>query len=164
MMDKFPIGLRGLNNRHDIVFSQALSTLVTSFVLKLSQCLTQPSFMAQLVDVGFLMHWESLLSTMGDELGMLDDFIVAIHDLNNVKFKVSPVRGKPCFVHSGMAECWNVCFTLIVQHSHASKFIPCFVPGIIIRMCVFYISSVFICTKYSPNAQSSIFILEYNYV
>ncbi len=92
MMDKFPIGLRGLINRHDIVFSQALTSVVTSFVVKLTQCLVVPSFLSQLVTVGFLVHWESLLSTMGDELGMLEDFITAIHDLNNVKFKVV---GKP---------------------------------------------------------------------
>ncbi len=89
MMDKCPIGLRGLNNRHDIVFSQAVTSVVTSFLVKLTQCLAIPSFLTQLVNVGFLVHWESLLSTMGDELGMLEDFIVAIHDLNNVKFKVS---------------------------------------------------------------------------
>ena len=40
------------------------------------------------MEVGFLAHWESLLSTHGDEIGMLEDFIVAIHDLNNLKFKV----------------------------------------------------------------------------
>ncbi|XP_064405086.1 inositol polyphosphate-4-phosphatase type I A-like [Halichondria panicea] len=89
MMDKFPIGLRGLINRHDIVFSQALASVVTSFVVKLTQCLVVPSFLSQLVTVGFLVHWESLLSTMGDELGMLEDFITAIHDLNNVKFKLT---------------------------------------------------------------------------
>lgn len=38
--------------------------------------------------VGFLLHWESLLSTHGDELGMLDDFIVAVRDINNLKFRV----------------------------------------------------------------------------
>lgn len=46
-------------------------------------------FMQQLMQLGFLVHWESLLSTHGDEIGMLDDFIVAIHDLNMMSFKVS---------------------------------------------------------------------------
>ena len=41
-----------------------------------------------LFQVGFLLHWESLLSTHGDEQGMLEDFIVAIADLNQLTFKV----------------------------------------------------------------------------
>jgi len=89
MMDKFPLGLKSITHRHDVVFAQALSTLITSFIGKLNQNVAISSFLAQLVEVGFLMHWESLLSTLGDELGMLEDFIVAIHDINNVKFKVS---------------------------------------------------------------------------
>ena len=40
------------------------------------------------MQVGFLLHWESLLSTHGDEQGMLEDFIVAIADLNHLTFKV----------------------------------------------------------------------------
>ena len=40
------------------------------------------------VQVGFLLHWESLLSTHGDEQGMLEDFIVAIADINQLTFKV----------------------------------------------------------------------------
>ncbi len=92
MMDKCSIGLRGINNRHDIVFSQAVTTIVTSFLVKVTQCVANSLFLAQLVEVGFLVHWESLLSTMGDELGMLEDFIIAIHDLNNVKFKVRGTR------------------------------------------------------------------------
>ena len=98
MMDKFPIGLKGLDNRHDIVFSQAITTVVTSFFVKLTQSLATASFLSQLMDVGFLMHWESLLSTNGDEQGMLEDFIIAIHDINNVKFKVSPPSLPSCIL------------------------------------------------------------------
>ncbi len=46
------------------------------------------SFLVQLQELGFLVHWESLLSTHKEEIGMLEDFIVAIHDLNTLKFKV----------------------------------------------------------------------------
>ena len=46
-------------------------------------------YLTQLQELGFLIHWESLLSTHGDENGMLEDFIVAIYDLNQLKFKVS---------------------------------------------------------------------------
>ena len=40
------------------------------------------------LQVGFLLHWESLLSTHGDEQGMLEDFIVAVGDINQLTFKV----------------------------------------------------------------------------
>ena len=49
-------------------------------------------YLTQLQELGFLIHWESLLSTHGDENGMLEDFIVAIYDLNQLKFKVSPMQ------------------------------------------------------------------------
>ena len=65
-----------------------VTTVVTSFVFRVLQSVAVSSFLTQLTEVGFLVHWESLLSTHGDEIGMLEDFIVAIHDLNNMKFKV----------------------------------------------------------------------------
>ena len=110
-VDKVPIGLKSLKHRHDIVFSQAVTTVATSFVFKLTQSMAVSSFLAQLIEVGYLMHWESLLSTMGDELGMLEDFIVAIHDLNNVKFKVcalevptySTIGDVLCILHVSVA-------------------------------------------------------------
>ena len=109
MADKVPLGLKGYRHRRDIVFSQAVSppphplsltppplsvppqvtTVVTSFMFRLVQSMGVTSFMQQLREPGFLVHWESLLSTHGDEIGMLEDFIVAIHDLNMLRFKVA---------------------------------------------------------------------------
>lgn len=86
--EKVPIGEGSYKHRRDIVFSQAVTTVVTCAVFKLLQCLVNKLFVAQLVEIGFLCHWESLLSTIGSEYGMLEDFIVAIHDLNNMKLKV----------------------------------------------------------------------------
>ena len=86
--EKVPIGETSYKHRRDIVFSQAVTTVVTSAVFKLLQGLVNKLFVAQLVEIGFLCHWESLLSTIGSEYGMLEDFIVAIHDLNNMKLKV----------------------------------------------------------------------------
>ena len=62
--------------------------MVTTFIFKLIQSVGSPLFLEQLMEVGFLVHWESLLSTIGDEAGMLEDFIIAIHDANNLLFKV----------------------------------------------------------------------------
>ncbi len=61
---------------------------MTSFVFRLLQSIAVSSFLAQLMQVGYLVHWESLLSTHKEEIGMLEDFIVAIHDLNRLVFKV----------------------------------------------------------------------------
>ena len=86
--ERIPIGEGSYKHRRDIVFSQAVTTVVSCAVFKLLQSLVNKLFVAQLVEVGFLCHWESLLSTMGGEMGMLEDFMVAVHDLNNVKLKV----------------------------------------------------------------------------
>ena len=86
--EKVPLGENSYKHRRDIVFSQAVTTVVTCAVFKFLQSLVNKLFVAQLVEIGFLCHWESLLSTIGSEYGMLEDFIVAIHDLNNMKLKV----------------------------------------------------------------------------
>lgn len=86
--EKVPIGMKSYKHRRDIVFSHTVSTVVTSFVFKLLQSMATPPFLDQLLEVGFLVHWESLLSTLGDEAGMLEDFIVAIRDANNLLFKM----------------------------------------------------------------------------
>ena len=66
-----------------------MTSAVTSFVVKLIRSIGTKHFFKQLLDLGFLIHWESLLSTHSDEMGMLEDFIVAVHDLNTLKFKAS---------------------------------------------------------------------------
>ena len=48
------------------------------------------AFLIQLQDIGFLLHWESLLSTHGDEIGMLEDFVVVMQNLNMVSIKIVP--------------------------------------------------------------------------
>ena len=68
--------------------SLQVTTVVTSFVFRVLQSAAVGWFLTQLQEVGFLVHWESLLSTHGDEIGMLEDFIIAIHDLNHLCFKV----------------------------------------------------------------------------
>lgn len=83
--------MKSYKHRRDIVFSHTVSTVVTSFVFKLLQSVGNKLFLDQLLEVGFLVHWESLLSTIGDESGMLEDFITAIHDANNLIFKVGMV-------------------------------------------------------------------------
>ena len=93
MTEKVPIGIKSYKHRRDIVYSHAVTAIVTSLIFKLNQSMTSSPFLDQLMEVGFLVHWESLLSTIGDEAGMLEDFIVAIHDANNLLFKVGGREG-----------------------------------------------------------------------
>ena len=65
-----------------------VTSATTSFVMKILRAFGSKHFLTQIQEIGFLIHWESLLSTQGDEMGMLEDFITAIHDLNSLKFKV----------------------------------------------------------------------------
>ena len=64
--------------RHDIVFAQMLPALVTAFMCSLKANLGDPLFARQLYDIGYLVHFESLLSTSGKEIGMIEDFRVAV--------------------------------------------------------------------------------------
>ncbi|XP_019863241.1 PREDICTED: type I inositol 3,4-bisphosphate 4-phosphatase-like [Amphimedon queenslandica] len=86
-ISKVPIGLKGFRHRRDIVFSHTVTTATTSFVMKVLRSIGSKHFLTQVQEIGFLIHWESLLSTQGDEMGMLEDFITAMHDLNSLKFR-----------------------------------------------------------------------------
>ncbi|XP_078791940.1 type II inositol 3,4-bisphosphate 4-phosphatase isoform X3 [Oryzias latipes] len=80
-----------LHRRH-AVFSQALSAVVCGFVLKLYGGLEDPEFQRQLLSVGILVQFEGLLSTYGEEVGMLEDMEVGVADLRSVVFKVTEAK------------------------------------------------------------------------
>jgi hypothetical protein len=74
--------------RSDICIPQAVAALVTSFVQKLELLLDNAMFQEQLATVGFLVHFESLLSTYGSEIGMLGDMEYAVRSLGLFAFAV----------------------------------------------------------------------------
>lgn len=76
-----------IRKRQDIVFSHAVTSLITGFVCKLHTSLSNSFYLKQLVKIGFLAHFESLLTTNGDEMGMLEDACVGIASLTCIKFK-----------------------------------------------------------------------------
>ncbi|KDO29118.1 hypothetical protein SPRG_06174 [Saprolegnia parasitica CBS 223.65] len=82
--------------RKAVCLSQALSVLVTTFMTQLELCVQRmvpnhDAIMAQWAAVGFLLGWESLVSTQGKELRMLSDAWVAIKSLE--RFAIRLVSG-----------------------------------------------------------------------
>ena len=90
-----------IQQRMDVCFSQALAALVASFSRKLELALTNPEphvgmeILRNLSTLGFLYQVESLLSTQGKEMGMLEDMAAAIAELSKVSFVVVDVKDKP---------------------------------------------------------------------
>ncbi|XP_041455861.1 inositol polyphosphate-4-phosphatase type I A-like isoform X1 [Lytechinus variegatus] len=80
--------LQNLQNRRDLVFSQVITSLIVGVVTQLKENLNNRGYLKQLCKLGFLAHFESLLSTYGDEMGMLEDMSASIKDLQGVTFKL----------------------------------------------------------------------------
>ncbi|CAK4682816.1 unnamed protein product [Aphanomyces euteiches] len=75
--------------RKSVCMSQALSALVATFMSQLELALQNGGWMLeQWMAVGFLIGWESLVSTQGKELHMLSDSWVAIKSLERVKIQL----------------------------------------------------------------------------
>lgn len=68
-------------------FPFQLTTLVSGFVTKLTTSISSEDFLKQLQEIGLFCQFEGLLSCHGDEMGMIEDYCVAIDDLKFVSFQ-----------------------------------------------------------------------------
>ena len=85
----YPSGVKGLRHRRDICFIQAAATIAVSFSIHLKNNILDWSYMAQLHNIGFLVHWESLISTCGEENAMLEDVEVTKFDvIHSLHFQI----------------------------------------------------------------------------
>lgn len=90
-----------LQLRMDCAFAQALAALTCSFVRKVEVAIQNPDvirgedMLRQFSSLGFLFQVESLLSTHGKEIGMLEDMAGAVEHLSCVAFVIQDVRDKP---------------------------------------------------------------------
>ncbi|KAG7393447.1 Phosphatidylinositol 3,4,5-trisphosphate-dependent Rac exchanger 2 protein [Phytophthora pseudosyringae] len=76
--------------RRSVAVSQSVSSLVTCFMAELDLCLQERNekVLDQMAKVGFLIGWESLISSHGKELYMISDALVAIKCLETFSFKL----------------------------------------------------------------------------
>ncbi|XP_072171475.1 inositol polyphosphate-4-phosphatase type I A-like [Diadema setosum] len=82
--------LQNLQSRRDLVFSQVITSLIVGVVTQLKENMNDKGYLTQMCKLGLLAHYESLLSTYGDEMGMLEDMAAAVKDLQGVTFKLIP--------------------------------------------------------------------------
>ncbi|TDH68475.1 hypothetical protein CCR75_001422 [Bremia lactucae] len=95
-----------LGKRMDVCFPQAVAALVTAFTRKVDLALQHArpeqglAMLEQLSKLGFLFDVESLVSTHGNEAGMLEDMAGAVNELRNVRFVLVDEQEE----HSGLDE------------------------------------------------------------
>ncbi|TMW59352.1 hypothetical protein Poli38472_004421 [Pythium oligandrum] len=80
--------------RKSVSVAQSVSSLVTCFVAKLDLCLQEKNsaVIEQMAAIGFLIGWESLISSHGKELRMLSDAWVAIKCLETFAFQLHEIE------------------------------------------------------------------------
>ncbi|XP_016949226.1 inositol polyphosphate-4-phosphatase type I A [Drosophila biarmipes] len=79
--------------RRDVCFSQALTALVSSLMLRLWGSELDMGYLVMLRDLGPLAYFEGLLTLYGNEADMWSDMCIAIEDLSAVSFQLVRAQG-----------------------------------------------------------------------
>jgi hypothetical protein len=74
--------------RLSVCVSQSLATMLTALIFDVINRSDDVLYFDLLQICGYLCHFECLLSTAGDENGMLDDHVIAIELLNRVSIEL----------------------------------------------------------------------------
>jgi len=105
---------RSVQTRRDTCFSQALTAVVAATCNKIRIAVINDVFFKQMHQIGILVFFESLMSCYGEEVAMLEDFVVAVEDLRNVAFKLEetddPFDLRP--VIAGTRQCLTISIPL----------------------------------------------------
>jgi len=107
MEDSLAFSSVQLTLRKDMIFSHCLVALISIFTSNLNHKIRSPEYLNQLVSIGYLAQFESLLSTSGDEMGMLEDMSTGVVDLGTVFFrldKAADVSKQPILLEGTRAE------------------------------------------------------------
>ena len=80
--------LHTIKYRHDIIFSQALTAVVSAVETMLHCNFGNELYMKQLLEIGILLDFEGLLSCYTAEMGMIEDMCVAVAALKSVSFRL----------------------------------------------------------------------------
>ena len=65
-----------------------LTIFVTSFTVHIKTNLHNGTSLDDMLRFGLLVQVESLLTAYGDELGMMEDLVIAVKDMQRVTFQV----------------------------------------------------------------------------
>ena len=116
--------------RMDMCLSQALAAVVASFTSKLRYAANKELVLSQCYSVGYLVHFESLLSTYGNELGMLEDMVVATAGLSRFCFSLTRTSSaKTPYEHVRLKELQASHVAPSMQLRKASEYsLPCSAP------------------------------------
>ncbi|XP_043954591.1 type II inositol 3,4-bisphosphate 4-phosphatase-like isoform X3 [Gambusia affinis] len=111
--------------RRHAVFSQGLSAIVCGFMLKLFGGLEDPEFLQQLLSVGILAQFEGLLSTYGEEVGMLEDMEVGVADLSSLAFAITEAKSeRPDDLQPTLTGAWGRFVVEVPLPSESFRLLP----------------------------------------
>ncbi|KAL4230048.1 Type I inositol 3 [Mactra antiquata] len=76
-----------IKSRRDLTFAQALSSVITGIMVHLYTHINDATILDQIANIGIIVQMEGLLSCHSDEMGMLEDMMVAMDDMSTVSYR-----------------------------------------------------------------------------